>query len=325
MKNGLDTWSTAKIFIAGEIHGVKENSQVKFDLIEYLVNNNGVRKIVLELVFFDSMALNKYLQTGNEKILHSMINNYPCTYAFSKNEIIFWQRLYKYNARLEKSKKLTVVGVDCNGKVDSIYKYILFLLRKQELFSKKDSRTLLNTIQVFKKNIKENAAEGAEKTEEKVYQLLNGYSERKSEAYVFFKNLVDELFAHGNMLLYPDKRKEIRENYICQKILEEYSKIPSEGKIFGQFGVLHVSSDITNKNAAVEKIIEKIHQKCVRILYSYRKCIYYVVEDGKVQFRDLEQSIIANGNMVFEMPISVQYTAFGSNESDCFYIRVNGT
>ena len=321
---GRSSWECAEIYIAGEIHGVKENALVKMALIEDLSKNYGVRRIALELGFFDSLGINEYLKRGDEKILKSVLDNYPHTYASAQSEVAFWRNLFSYNQSLEESRKLSVVGVDCNGKIDSVYKYILHYLIKSRPFDEGDNDILIEQIKTYKKKNQTHEIDSALSIEGKIRGLIEKYADRKKETITTFIKLIDELFAHGHMLLFPDKRKEIREEFIFKSLLGEYEKTHLEGKIFGQFGRLHVKA-LEKESSAVERIGQVLHNKCIRILYSYNNCTYFLIQDGKKLYRHIDEGLTENVDDVEIIFIGKEYVAVKDESPYCYHIPIVGT
>lgn len=78
--------------MAGELHGVKMNYELQLGLIKYLNSKAGVRYILGEFGYSVGEYINKYLDTGDEKILEYVVKNSEGS-IFGSNE--FYEFLKK--------------------------------------------------------------------------------------------------------------------------------------------------------------------------------------------------------------------------------------
>lgn len=271
MNNNID------IFLAGEIHGVSENAEIKFAVFENLVKNYNVRKLLVEMGFYDSMALNIYISTGAEKVLSSVLTKNSLNYCNTEDEFEFWRKVCNLNMYLEENERIEVVGIDCVGSIDALYRYILHLVRGNVY--------LTDRIKKYKKNLK---AGHSEEAKSDMRDICRGVSETAyaddEEGYILVK-LLDELKAHGDRLMNPEQRWEIRENYIYTHIMEEVEK---GGKMFGQMGRNHVISNCIGRCAAAERVADTVGDKCARLIYVYNNCKYFVVRNNKKVYFNLD-------------------------------------
>ncbi len=262
-------WHNESFFIVGETHGIKENISIKLELLKYLIENNNVTKFILELGYYDSLGINEYLKTGNKTILYNVLMKYNDNYANSEYEMRFWEEFYEYIACLNKSIK--VLGVDCNGNMNNIYKYIVFLLQQHSNNFAKES--IIETLKNYKSAVKNKDVTYYYQIKSALIMQIDMLDDQEKLA-----NLVFELIANGDKRIFPELRKEIREQYISECMIREIKKIEYEGKIFGQFGESHVSS--TGFLSAISRAEKDTKRKYIKIILLYDDCDFYIIKNN---------------------------------------------
>lgn len=107
------------IILTGEQHGIAKSIELHLQFIKYVHETAGIRYLVLEFGYSGAELFNRYLETGDGKLLDSLMSATKGTPYWSKNQVVFWEKLYAYNQSLPKNKKIRVVGID----VEHIPKY----------------------------------------------------------------------------------------------------------------------------------------------------------------------------------------------------------
>lgn len=272
-----------QVYLAGEVHGVIQNAEIKFQIFEYLLSNYGVKKLLVEMGYYDSLAISAYLETGKEDILKSVLGKYSTNYLNTEEEYNFWRRMYKLNNKLQEEQKIKVVGVDCNGQIDVLYRYILYLLKSQ-----KESLILSEKVMEYKNTLKSGRIREAEVLSSELDCLLHNFIYSASQDEIVLKKLFKQMLAYGKRIMYPEKKRELREEFIYDSIKEELEK----GEImFGQFGYSHVISIYANILSAADRVVQDIDSACRKLVYVYKNCKYFIVRDGDKQYIDLNSKI----------------------------------
>ncbi len=162
--NGVD-FDKYNVILIGESHEVSKNTDVRLFFIKYLYENYGIRYIINEEGYSDSMLLNKFLETGDISIAKKLVEVYESTFNYTKEIYDFYLDLYEYNKTLPEDKKLFFIGVDVQHNKQIGIEYLLSLFNDSENLPqpiKTDIEVLKNTYdkQKFAKtvlSIKENS------------------------------------------------------------------------------------------------------------------------------------------------------------------------
>lgn len=102
----------ARIIAVGEpVYGAREIALVKRRMFEYLVRNKGVRAVVVEAGWSESMAIDEYLHTGSGNPEELLTRLRTWTWNTSEAlDLVRWMR--RYNESAPPSKRLHFVGAD---------------------------------------------------------------------------------------------------------------------------------------------------------------------------------------------------------------------
>ena len=120
------------IFLAGEMHGIKENYTLRLNLLKFLRENADVKYYLAEMGYSSSFYINKYLTTGDEKYLFLVTNSIVGSYDYSIEDVEFWRSLYKYNKSLPKKERVKVIGLDLE------HQYWIAIIHLHDILKNKD-------------------------------------------------------------------------------------------------------------------------------------------------------------------------------------------
>lgn len=101
-----------EIIFTAEVHGSKANKELNMKFLKYFKEKNNFKYYLYETPYSDAYFINKYLETGDIKILEEIYKPLKGTLAWNKDSYNYWKRLYEYNKTLPKRKKIQVIGVD---------------------------------------------------------------------------------------------------------------------------------------------------------------------------------------------------------------------
>lgn len=120
------------IYWLGEQHGTKENYNIAFKMISYLLEKENLNYLIIENSYLTEILLNKYLETGDTLVLNQSIRNYKNIYYSNhelRNYLIKIQALYK---KTPKNKKFKFVSIDLEQTFLPSKEYINVLLSQNE-------------------------------------------------------------------------------------------------------------------------------------------------------------------------------------------------
>lgn len=121
-----------EIFLTGELHGVKANEELHMKFLKYFKDRTDFRYYLSESSYSFCHFINRYLETGDTKILEELYKSAKGTFAWTKEGYNFWKLLRKYNNSLSDDRKIRIIGVDIEHQVDTAYKYLLDVLPSNE-------------------------------------------------------------------------------------------------------------------------------------------------------------------------------------------------
>ncbi|NLK44123.1 MAG: erythromycin esterase family protein, partial [Tissierellia bacterium] len=122
-----------EIFFTGEYHGIKDNVKLRMKFLKYFKEKTDFKYYLCELSYSDAYIINKYLDTGDLKVLEELYKSLKGTYEWNKDNYNHWKDLYEYNKTLPQNKKIQVVGVDIEHQIDIGYRYLVGVLPEKEV------------------------------------------------------------------------------------------------------------------------------------------------------------------------------------------------
>lgn len=105
-------WKDRQIILLGESHGIVVNEDLDLALLRYLHREAGVRVYLAEWGYSAGLALNEYLEKGNEAALDFVMRESRGSVSWTKERRAFWTRLRQWNDSLAKEQRVRIVGVD---------------------------------------------------------------------------------------------------------------------------------------------------------------------------------------------------------------------
>lgn len=99
-------------FLVGEGHAVSSNTDVMLAFIKFLNQNYGVRHIIVEIGYCDTILKNEFLETGDISILHEFMDSTRDTLAYTREMYYFYINLFEYNQTLPENERIILHGID---------------------------------------------------------------------------------------------------------------------------------------------------------------------------------------------------------------------
>ncbi|WP_061994034.1 erythromycin esterase family protein [Clostridium sp. ATCC 25772] len=246
----LDNIKDKNIVFTNETHGMKENTYIKEKFINYLMDNWNLKYFFVENGYAECSFINEYLQTGDEKLLNDIFNNF-FNIVYTEDEKQVLKKIYLKNKELPDEKKLKFVGIEAIESYNGVKFYfnnilekynnlpkeqiakiekILECNEKEELYTER-SNEYIKAIEEFENDIKEN--------NEAYIKHLN-----KEEVFniEFILNNLKNMSQIGN----PEKGGpyvnkefyETRDKLSYENIISIYDHF-GEGKTYIHYGIAH--------------------------------------------------------------------------------------
>lgn len=133
-----------KIILLGEIHGVAANQKLEEKLIRYIKEKTNFKYLLVEDSYSGAYFINKYLETGDIKILEKLFKSLKGTYAYTEDNYRLFKELYEYNQSLPKKDRIMLVGVDIEHQPTISFDYIKDILPKEE--APEEIETIINDL-----------------------------------------------------------------------------------------------------------------------------------------------------------------------------------
>ncbi|QOR34911.1 hypothetical protein IMX26_15835 [Clostridium sp. 'deep sea'] len=227
------------VILAGEMHAIANNFEIRLALLKYLHKNTGVRYLLCESGYASAQLLNEYIQTGDIKILNFVYEDLEKTAAYNKEGYMFWQQLYEYNKGLSQNQKIIAVGIDIEHQKNTAIAYLERIIETSSLKHKlppniKNSFEEIKLINEKDKKGQLAVIDGA----------INDIIDNKDKYKVFFGDLLfNYQFTVNNirnaLVSYNGDFNSTREKSIYTNFEQIYEHYP-KGKYFGQWGAEHI-------------------------------------------------------------------------------------
>ncbi|MEM7367306.1 MAG: hypothetical protein AAF587_01825 [Bacteroidota bacterium] len=232
-----------QFFFTAEEHWQAMNPKIQFRFLTFLHKYAGVRNLILEGGYAYGELLNRYLDTGNEKLLIRALYDTP---VCPRDQMTFYRDLYQFNQSVPESDRIWLVGIDLEQSPLLVTECLYRMLPNKPLTAGVRKKiTQLKTL---------HEQEGYNDKEARRFyrQWYKEWQERKrayrrywEEEYWLFEMILENLvqgfdipvlrefvYAHGD-----DKKRELR-MYNNFKLLNKHGRLKA-GKFYGQFGGIH--------------------------------------------------------------------------------------
>lgn len=232
-----------EIFFTAEVHGVKTNEELHMKFLKYFKAKTDFKYYLCENSYSNAYFINKYLDTGDIKILEEIYKPLKGTFVWNKDSYNHWKKLFEYNNSLPEQRRIQLVGVDIEHQPANAYRFLVDILPEKEA-----PEQIKEKIENIKKTFKDldeyrydPTFQCSRELQKDIQEKENIYKEYLGENFFGF-NLVNsnilnalEAYKHnGNQVDWNNTSdKMIYENF--QAILKEFPK----GKYYGQWGLNH--------------------------------------------------------------------------------------
>lgn len=229
-----------QFYFTAEEHWQSINTRIQFSFLSYLHQKAGVRNFIVEGGYSYGFLLNRYLETGDERLLKKVVNDIP---VCPDNQMDLFREIYEYNKKLPKKDRIQVTGIDLEHSPELALQCLYMLLPDKNphrsIGKRIESISRLHRSDYFVEREVKQFFRGLERD---ISRREPHYQQFWGKDYDRFKLIVENTvqgigFDFLRILLFPTKWQEREERmYKNFLILEQYMK---PGKYYAQFGALH--------------------------------------------------------------------------------------
>lgn len=273
-----DNLNDKEIFFTGEDHGIKANIYLRMKFLKYFKEKTDFKYYLCELPYSDAYFLNKYLESGDKKILEEIYKPLKGTFEWNKDNYNHWKELYEFNKTLPEDRKIKIVAVDIEHQPLNSFKYMYSVLPKKEIPQEiSELLTELKAITNGEKSLDFNGLkEFCEKLKKNIEENKKIYNQYLEDDYFGFKLVNDNILymceAYGSQ---GNDFNVVRDKRMYENFKQIYDRLP-EGKYYGQWGLNHIfqKEQMGVKWIAAAMNDEKLNLngKILSIAFSYDNC-----------------------------------------------------
>lgn len=308
-----DDLKDKEIFFTGEYHGFKANEILNMKFLKYFKEKADFQYYLCELSYSDAYFLNKFLETGEVKILEDIYKPLKGTFAWNKDSYNHWKKLYEFNKTLPEPRKIKVVGIDIEHQPENALLYMTTVLPKKEAPDKIKSNIegLKKLFQNISNQSHDKLINLCKKLKKDMEVQTEVYKEYLGEDYFGFKLVNDNiLYTKEAYSAKENNFNKIRDKRIYENFEKVHDNLP-KGKYYGQWGVNHIfqreQGDIKWVGAAMNEKGSRLEDKILSIVYMYEDCKQMSrTDNNKYTINDFN----SNNSSIFDSFIEKNYTLF---------------
>lgn len=218
------------VFLSGaEWHGSTAGYELQYAMTTALHQQAGIKYLLLGMGHATAQMINAYLQSGDETILDTVLEEIKFSNSSCYEHRLSWERLCQYNLTQPQEDRITVVGIDLEYQPYTAIAYLLGLPDADKLQLPLPDE-YLGTPQAL--------ANYVSRLEQNVLNNTDAYRQALGEGYgeleLVLNNLKDTVQANIAEDFYA-----VREEIMYANFLRAYSSLPP-GKYFGQLTMEHI-------------------------------------------------------------------------------------
>lgn len=227
-------------FFTAEEHRQAVNTQIQFSFLKYLHQKAGVRNFLLEGGYSYAFMINRYLVSGDERLLDKILQDVPIC---PENQRELFQKIRKYNLSLPEKDRIEVHGIDLESS-PALALHALNYLMPESTLPEAIAPLMTELIDLH------NSPYYYEKSVKKFFRKLDKDIQRNPYDYIAywsgnfetFKMIIENAKQGLGFTLLKatifKKRWELREARMYKNFLLIKDKM-KPGKFYAQFGGLH--------------------------------------------------------------------------------------
>lgn len=232
-----------EIFLTGESHGFKSNSQLEMKFLKYFKAKTNFKYLLSEDSYSNTYYINQYLKSGDEEILKTVFKETEGTFFWTKDRYEFFKKLYTYNQSLPKADQIEMVGVDIEHQWRTSFKFLNELLPENDPpKALTESIKKLESIYITTKNATDMSLVKAssQSLQDDIIQHNDAFRAYLAEDFDAFKHVNDNILNALDAYSKSDEQwNSTRDAYIYNNFKKLHTKLP-KGKYYGQWGLNHI-------------------------------------------------------------------------------------
>jgi hypothetical protein len=244
----------ARLYLTGESHGMRANSEIRQQMLRSLHQHRAVRALLMEMPYSTAAMLQEYLDSGDARILNSVFARVQGTAAYTKEKKQFWRSLQEWNAHLDPDDRIRVYGIDIEHQLSNSTAYLYHLFRTHS--HTEPSHTLgWPALKELQNKIYEDheLSYGAVETDEWKRLIRRALMELRDQPHAvagwFGEDRLGLQLVLQNILYRYEcvegrtsdrSWNRLRDERIYRNFLALYPSLPKEIRCFGQWGLNHV-------------------------------------------------------------------------------------
>jgi len=248
--------------------------------LKYFKEKTDFKYYLCETSYSDAYFINKYLDTGDIKILEEIYKPLKGTFTWNKDGYNHLKRLYEYNNTLPEERKIKVVGADIEHQPINAYRFLVDVLPETE--APEEIKVVIDKIKSTFNDL--------EKFDNKTFvQCSNELQKDIEEKENIYKEYLEENFTGFNLVNLNVLNKVDVDNHIEDEvdwnntrdkmIYENFQTLQKElpkGKYYGQWGLSHTfqskEKDIMWFAAYLNSDDSIFKDKILTVIYNYDNC-----------------------------------------------------
>ncbi len=254
----VDDLCGKEIFLCGENHGVLTNEKLRLRFLKFCKEKTNFKYYLWELPLSTAYFLNKYLETGDRRILWEVYEPFKNTYAWNQESFNHLVWLYEYNQGLAEKDRIKIVGIDIEHQRENALKYLAAAAEKEKAPWAGALKSFLAEADFNKKAVTD------------LCRSLSFNSELDFQSRLVIQNLLAGYEAYDSANFNDARDRQMHKNFQAL-----YNKLPA-GKYFGQMGLSHVFQRKTPNINWFASLLNQgsLRGKILSICYLYADCKY---------------------------------------------------
>lgn len=273
------TFFNHQLFILGEIHGIQKGQDIDYDMVTMLNRQLNLNTYIGEFDFAKAYFLNQYLETGDEKLIDDVFEDWSAQNSQWGNKDLQHKvrRIRLYNQGLKASQRIYFEGIDVIHNPVLVARYLTTLLKDPSLkklsnsfqpliaaLTAKNDSLISSVVTKLKSQIERNTQlKGSSKLEDLKFALKNCVLKNTHRETMLHDNFVDlykirnwkdkklyAFFGFGHVyqsLGNPGKYKSLA------YLIDNDEKLPLKGKVL-TIALLYVDSKMMMPTFALPEV-----------------------------------------------------------------------
>lgn len=264
------TFLKTNIFWLGESHGTSDSYKLSICYLQFLCNQVAIQYCLLEDTYENECLYNKYLETGDDSLLATAMNDSKGTFGYTKENYEYYRNIRKLNLSRPKAKQIKFISIDIEHQWKKSHHSLIEIVRRLDITDTSLVLSKVNTVELLDQTstIKYyNECNVDLVKNKKKYQTL--LKQSYSEIFYRVRNICSYFKAEKSENWDATRDSLIFENFKYRN--KEYNLTKS--KSFAFWGDSHTYQDTTSDKtvwvaARIKSYYPKIRQNSSGIRYS---------------------------------------------------------